>query len=225
MADPNSSMTPEKKLLKLIEEPPAGGGSNPPGKLDLKAVLSPEAIRARISYAREKGAALLKSGGGGLTLRRVTLILQIITFFLGTVLSVNVLFEYFEANKPVDTDISAIQKQMAEMSVSSSPIFSSGISLDPSSRNVFTPYIKPEKPVAPEDTVSTKLIEMTQQLKLTGISVFPGDKKRTFCMIEDLSKSMTSFLKEGDVINGMMVDTIASEGVILRHGDKTVILK
>jgi len=82
-------------------------------------------------------------------------------------------------------------------------------------RNIFVPIDKRVVKKAETSEISLKLLEITQQLKLVGISVHPTDPKRTFCMIEDLKKNMTTFLRVGDTISGIKVEKINSDNVVL----------
>ena len=59
-------------------------------------------------------------------------------------------------------------------------------------------------------------------MKLTGISVNPTDPSQTFCMIEDVEKNITTFLKVGDSILGLKVANIREDSIILQYQGETI---
>lgn len=69
---------------------------------------------------------------------------------------------------------------------------------------------------------SSKLVEMSKNLKLTGISYNPKEPEKALCMIEDIEKNITTFLGEGDPIGILRVKEIEVDRVLLESGDETV---
>ena len=63
-------------------------------------------------------------------------------------------------------------------------------------------------------------MEITKTLKLTGISYFEGDASRTFCMIEDIQKNITTFLRQGESLGGVTVKEIRQDNVVLKLGEE-----
>ena len=125
----------------------------------------------------------------------------------------------------IDTNIAP--REAAVMPVPDTRKYAVDLFEDPKRRNVFVPY---EKPVKVEEqtessVMSLKLLEITKDLKLTGISVNPTDPARTFCMVEDVKKDMTSFLKKGDTINGLSVAEIKQDSIILSYEKERIELR
>lgn len=224
MANTDSSVTPEKKLLKLIEDPQSAEKQKSEMGFDFKALLSPSFWAVKLAAAREKGAATFQGEKVSFSLKKAIRIGRWITLVLGLMLFVNLLYEHYLTNQPVGMENEAAQRRMAESSVTLRPLFTS--TMPPAEeRNVFIPFGQRGEKEEPKDEISLKLVEMTQRLRLTGISIYPGNPKRTFCMIEDLQKNMTSFLREGDTISGLKVSGITADGVILRYQDQEIELK
>jgi len=85
------------------------------------------------------------------------------------------------------------------------------------------PYNKPAEDAQKlEKEQSSKLVDMTKTLKLTGISYNPTDPKKVFCMIEDVQKGITTFLREGDPIGLLKVSKIMEDHAVLSLGEDTV---
>ena len=69
---------------------------------------------------------------------------------------------------------------------------------------MFMPYGKRQEEADKlQKEQSARLADVTKQLKLTGISYNPQDPKSAFCMIEDVEKGITTFLREGDPIGAL----------------------
>jgi hypothetical protein len=88
---------------------------------------------------------------------------------------------------------------------------------------MFMPYNKrAEEAQKLQKEQSSKLVDMTKTLKLTGISYNPEDPKRVFCMIEDVQKGITTFLREGDPVGLLKVTKILEDHVVLSMGEDSV---
>jgi hypothetical protein len=62
---------------------------------------------------------------------------------------------------------------------------------------------------------------MVKDLKLTGLSVNPTSPSESYCMIEDITKGITHFLKVGETLNGLKVTEIHSDGALLQYQNET----
>jgi hypothetical protein len=128
-------------------------------------------------------------------------------------------YEIFTMGKWMSIDTTITQREAAVGSVPDERKYTVDLFADPKQRNVFVPY---EKPVKMEEqsqssVMSLKLLDITKDLKLTGISLNPANPAETFCMVEDIKKGMTSFLKVGDTINGLNVEDIKQDSVVLGY--------
>lgn len=227
MAEPNAPVTPEAKLLKLIEEPgsapqqPAQGSGQQ--KLPLKAFLSPAVWKGYAATAREKFDTFLKKQKGRLQLRDVNRAAQILVIVLACFLVVGVLMEMNSLNNDSIFKWDEKQRKRADLDSLKERNFESGFLEGSDSRNIFVPYGKRAEDAKSEKTAaSLLLLDMTKKLKLTGISVNPSDTARTFCMIEDIEKNLTSFLKVGDSISGLKVVKINQDSVILKYQEEEI---
>ncbi len=228
MADPSSSLTPEKRLLHLIESGgkgeaasgalPAGGGSTqslagsaPTRSASLKAPVSQESLFEKISIFLSDFRANLGIKTVNRTARYLLIGLALVT--LG-----NALYEMKTSGRDPLFGLDAPERKVTPIN-DDEPVFDASKISDTDTRNVFMPFAKRDEMLAakPVSESAGRLVEMTKTLKLTGISYNPDDEKTTYCMIEDLQKNITVFLRVGDQISGMKVGKIQDESVELTY--------
>lgn len=245
MADPDNSLTPEQRLLKLIEEsdgdPASSSGGDEPAvsvkeqevraaprprpKINFKEVLSPAAIRARIEHLKDSVISTFQEKKHEIKLGDVNRLLVIIVAIIFLILAVNVLIDMGMVGRDYMSQFDLTQKQRADVVLADGQRFVDGFLEGIGKRNVFTPYVAPaSEKVAQESDLSLRLVELTRPLKLTGIS-YSDDPQRTFCMIEDLQKNITTFLRTGDSISGMTVSEIKPDSIVLKLGQETIELR
>jgi len=236
MAGPDSSLTPEQRLLKIIE---AGGDpssaphvsaegeqdvSEEPKKkrepIDWKELLSPEGLRARFEYFRETLQNRAQEQSSAITVKTVNQFLIAGCVFFGLFIIGNGTFEMNTVSRDFLSRFDLSQKKMADVLMGNthdaSQLFANG-----APRNVFAPYVEStETKTEAASDLALKLMEMVKTLKLTGISYFDGDESRTFCMIEDIQKNITTFLKKGESFSGLTVKEIKPDSVVLSLGNE-----
>lgn len=229
MADPDSSLTPEQRLLKLIEEQEskdadnAGGAGNQAAKFDFRALLSPAGLRAQIETLRDSFKSGFRKQKSQLQLKKINQLLKLAALLFGCYLIVNLLFDLGSLNRNLKQELSLKSTDLSEISLDEETPAGESFFDETGVRNVFAPLDKRVQAVDEEtSSLTLKVLELTENLKLTGISVNPDDPNRTFCMIEDLEKNITTFLKEGDMISGLRVGTIKEDSVILQYQDEKI---
>ena len=231
MADPDSSLSPEKKLLDIIEgSGPAGAAGVPGGEpmppqtapFDPQELLKPAFWLSASQGLIEHFKTSWKGQQSGFTLKRIIAACRLATVVLGVILGLNLVYELYETNLPLKQKSGVQARTVAEASEAMTPIYSSNIAMDQARRNVFAPIARTAEKADGKSEAALKVIEMTKQMKLTGISIHPEDPARTFCMIEDLQKNITAFLKVGDTISGMIVSRITPESVTLKYEEEEV---
>jgi len=234
MAESSASLTPEKKLLRLIEDPQAGEaggggkGSKSGGKVpfDFARFFSPSAMQGRIAYLKDNWKAIASgSGPASFSLKQVNMVLKVVILCMGVFFLGNIFLELKSAKGDFNSYAHIPQKEMAEISLTQPKIFDESFFDEVARRNIFIPSEKREEVKKPKSGVYLKLLEISQQLRLVGISLRPERPKETFCMIEDLKKNMTSFLKVGDSISGLTVEKIYEDNVVLAYADEKIELR
>ena len=223
MADSSSSLTPEKRLLHLIES--GGKGEATPGAAPAQAKVSPAPSSSPVSSTPavqetsfEKVTAFFTNFKMRLGIKSVNQTARYILIALALVTLGNALYEMRTAGRDPLFGLDAPERKVARMDEEES-VFDANKTQSTDSRNVFLPFTKREEMQAarPGALAAGRLVEMTKTLKLTGISYNPQDEKTTYCMIEDLQKNITVFLRVGDQILGMKVSRILEESVELEY--------
>lgn len=226
MADADSSLTPEKRLLKLIEEPQ----SEKPGEPEKKrapwhAFFSIPVLKSRLDQAKERALSFLKQRKVPFGIRMLNGGGMVITAILGVILFVNTLYEMKALNSNALTDplIVPASKMLDMMSVETKDRTAGLLESTQDNRNIFLPFGRRVKEAEPEKVSnSSKLIEMTKTLKLTGISYNPENPEKAFCMIEDLAKNITVFLRTGDQVSGLKAEKINATSITLEYQGETI---
>jgi hypothetical protein len=227
MANPDSSVTPEKRLLSLIEDP-AGEKQDRPRKpkIQLGQILSPQALREKFFRLKDYLTDFLRSHKKPLNLKEANKILRYVIMGLSVILVISVLLEAGRMSRRDLFQQEISQRKAGDMVLTEGRTFESSLFENPEARNIFIPYGKRSEDLAKQkNVVSERLIGMTKNLKLTGISVNPADPTRTFCMVEDIEKNITTFLRVGDRVGGMTVESINSEDIVLEYQGETIELR
>jgi len=98
------------------------------------------------------------------------------------------------------------------------------------SRNIFQPYEEKAKQLAQEaqaeaqvaiqDQIATKL----ENFRLVGVSWLSSQDSVTV-MIEDKATQVTHFLKQGEEFQGVKVETIYADGVLMSYAGQTMTMR
>lgn len=229
MAEPDPSLTPEKQLLKLIEEPVSAqqaAAAKAKTGFHAQSLLSPNAWKGRLAYAQENFLTILKQSRDQISLKQINQVFRMAMVMMGAGLTMNLTYDAQLSMRDYNAYFEVSQKEIAEMPASGGRMLDPNFFEDIAKRNIFSPIQRKAeaKAAVPAESL-VKLQEMLKDYKLTGISVNPVDVKKTYCMIEDLKKNTTHFLKVGDKISGAEVLDIGSDGVVLAYGNETAELK
>lgn len=233
MAEPDPSLTPEKRLLQLIE---GGGRDESSAKTrtaprespfkKLQELFSVEGMTQFLEDQKESWSSTFKNRRDFLNLRGLNKIAKVITVGLAIFLLISMVYEIKVVNSDYVSNLQIPQREMADISLSDKKIFDTNLLRDAEKLNVFVPVSKREtKKEEKEDEMSLKLVSMIKDWKLAGISIYPSHPERTFCMIEDLQKNTTTFLKVGDTLSGLKIDKINPDSVVLRFNEETIELR
>jgi hypothetical protein len=222
MAQPDSSLTPEKRLLDLIEEPSAYQKDIADGakKVQQAGRFDPGLLVEKFLRTSTELFERVKSSFG---IKELNRILRYLVVALGLVFMVDLLLGVMDLQKDVVGSIGTAEPKMLEPP----PVSETAKEAEPVENwdlgKMFMPYSKRvEEAQKLEKEQSTKLVEMTKTLKLTGISYNPTDPSKVYCMIEDVQKGITTFLREGDPIGLLKVAKINEEHVVLSLGEDQV---
>jgi len=222
MAQPDSSLTPEKRLLDLIEEPSAHQKDIAAGakRVQQAGRFDPGLLAEKFLRNSTEVFERVKSS---FSIKELNRILRYLVVVLGLVFMADLLLGVAGLQKDVVGSIGTLEPKMlepppvSEMAKETEPVESWDLG------KMFIPYSKrAEEAQKLEKEQSTRLVEMTKTLKLTGISYNPKDPGKIYCMIEDVQKGITTFLREGDPIGLLKVAKINEEHVVLSLGEYQV---
>ncbi|HNX68600.1 MAG TPA: hypothetical protein PLL75_07500 [Candidatus Omnitrophota bacterium] len=228
MAQPDASLTPEKRLLELIEEPDAHKKdvAEGPKKAARANLFSLGVLRDRIAGLKARAGDVFKRYRTSFGIRELNRVLKWIVIILGVVFVVDFTGGLARLKQDFAKSIEIPPNKVFETPSAEEATEESTGMENWDLAKMFMPYGK--RQAEAERLVkeqSSRLVEMTKKLKLTGISYDPVDPKSAFCMIEDIEKSITTFLRVGDPIGLLKVAKIQEDYVVLESGNETFELR
>ena len=222
MAHTDPSLTPEKRLLDLIEEPDAHNKDVVAGAKKARQAGQFSAAALKEKFLGD-ATATFKRVKASFDIKDLNRYLKMFVGLLAVVFLAMLGMDMLGLKKDVVGSIEAPDSQALEMA----PVKDAAKGAVPIESwdlgKMFVPYGKrieaAQKLVKDQ---SSRLVDMIKSLKLTGISLDPTDSKKGFCMIEDVEKGITTFLREGDPIGMLRVQKILEDRVVMAMGDDTV---
>ena len=226
MADSNDpSLTPEKRLLELIEEPGAHSQevTAKAKRKSLKEIFSLEALREKFAKLKGQGDAFVEKKKKSFGIRELNKILKAVVGVMVLVFGVNLMLDLSSLRQDFSKSVQVPEGQMLEPEPAKEGAEEGAAVEQWDLGKMFLPYSKrQEEADKVKKEQSSRLDEMTKKLKLTGISYNPAEPKSAYCMIEDVEKNITTFLRVGDPVGLLKVGKINEDFVVLEQGNETV---
>lgn len=226
---PEKPLTPEKQLLKLIEDPSAKNSFNTAAlKHQGLSLFSPRVWISRGSFIKHKFQKWAKAPKGPqLDIKTINRILEVMFLVLGFCLIGTLYTSALRFKKAPDFKVKALQKTAQSENLQDSSIFKTPLAhyLEKiSARDIFK--MGPKKRETPPlqntgNAQGSRILEATQHLKLVGIS-WSNDPD---AMIEDTRAIKTFFVKRGQMIGDIRVQAIFKDKVILTYSGEEIELK
>ena len=220
------SLTPERELLKLIEEPGATG-KGPSTKRGLKFfnLFSPVALKARLSFLKAKFKGGLKPQSLiNLEFRVVNRVLEFGIFLLLFYLVSNLVTSFVNLNRKSDLALkikkSAASSELPEVSL----LKAASYYLEKArARDIFKMGLATSTVEAQDSSAApvSRIAEASKKLKLVGISW----SKDPDAIIEDTKAEKAYFLKRGQVVDDFEVKAIFKDKVILSYQGEEIELR
>lgn len=220
------ALSPEKQLLKLIEDPKSKGA-------DIRAqavkrqglgLVSTNAWISRFSFLKSKSAAWAGSGGlQHLDIRGINSILMMSVIALAFYLFTSVVMSSIDLKKKPELNFEAPGGTGAAAFQNASLLKAASFySEQVRERDIFRIGGKKAKN---EDAVaapsSSAITDATQNLRLVGIAW----SENPDAMIEDTSIPKTFFMKRGEKIGDIKIQAIFKDKVILNYEGQEIELK
>lgn len=222
--------TPEEQLLKLIENPDAGTQAGTPAKPGTakKAGAGPSFSLGKLpgflDYFKNSFGAKKSSGGVAVSvdIKSVNKILMVLVFVSVIYLLVDLLFlKSGQADFLSQVGTSDPVYPLLDDGTNREPVELASYMNTLRTRNPFLP------PPAPEERMVTPEAEFTAQpsqaeggitdalqgLKLVGVSW----AKEPLAMIEDIATGKTYFVRRGQEVKGVKVQTVFKEKVVVTY--------
>jgi hypothetical protein len=231
-----SQATPEKKLLKIIEDTGEGAAdakaavrSSAVKKFNVSGIFSVSAIKARFSSLKNKFKSKLSPEAILSTdVRKINHLLMLAT---GVAL-VFFLINISTYRKSAHMDLGLLMKESTKTSGAASMMPRVSVSISETEtldsllekikkRDYFKPIPKQQKKATAEksSTQPSDIIDQaTETLRLVGISFSPNPND-SYAMIEDTATRITYFVKSNQKILGVTISDIQRDKVILSLGD------
>jgi hypothetical protein len=225
MADSSdSSLTPEKRLLELIEEPGVQKQeATAARKKGLKDLFSLEALKRKFSGFKGQGDAFLKKSRKSFGIKELNKILRGVVGVMILVFGVSLLMDLSSLKRDFAKSIQVRESRMFETEPVKEDAAEGAAVEQWDLGKMFMPYGKRQEEANKlQKEQSSRLAEMIKKLKLTGISYNPAEPQNAFCMIEDVEKNITTFLHAGDPVGLLKVKKINEDFVVLEQGNETV---
>ena len=222
-----SSLTPEKQLLKLIEKPMSQGSLHAAAiKYHGLSLFSLGALKGRFAFLKNRFRLDFKSvGTQQLDVRVLNQLLKFCVFALVLYLAISVSLFIRQLRKDIDLKPKIGKTQETGSLPIRSVLKSLSYYLEKSrERDIFRIGIKKsalDSSIIPKGP-SQRIIEATQDLRLVGIS-WSSDPD---AMIEDTKTKRTYFLKKGQTMDReIKVQAIFKDKVVLSWGAEEIDLR
>jgi len=218
-------LTPERELLKLIEEPISQEGVSPlKARRRFFSLFSPAALKARLSFWQAKFKA-------GISLQRLLQLeikninwsLEVLIFILIFYLVASFLISMINLNKSSSLDFKLKKITASSLLPEASLLKAASSYLERArARDIFKMGLASlAEPQKAERVPISKIAEASQNLKLVGIS-WSEDPD---VIIENTQEGKAYFLRRGQMINDFQVKAIFKDKVVLSYAGEEVELR
>jgi len=216
MVQDNANLTPEKQLLKLIEEPHSRFSKNAVIRGKGATFFSFGGLRGRFNFLIDTLASFLRSWSGPADTKKINVILTFMSivvgaYFIGTSvflalkLSVLPVFSF----KSESIAKSGVLKQASKLKALAFYMEKA------QTRDIFKLGKQAPAQASPQQpgTETVKQTEVLSKYKLVGISWSDNPD----AMVEDSAANKTYFLKRGQALDGVKIQAIFKDKVVLNY--------
>jgi hypothetical protein len=220
MAEDRSKLTPEKQLLKLIEDPTAGAVKGSRAKGVKVSALSFGVLQGRFGFFRQATGNMVKGWSSGtsgpLDIRKINALLSVLTvatgaYFISSSFLVATRFSKLPAFsfKTEAGDKAGVGKYTSRLKALA--FYKEKVA----TRDIFQLGARkaPEAVVTAKEVAAKQMEEVLGKFKLVGISWSDNPD----AMIESANDQKTYFLKRGQVLDGVKVEAIYKDKVVLSY--------
>ncbi len=217
----SGSSTPERELLKLIEAEKKSSSRGGEVKKRLRFSFL-GALRGRWAFFKEAFSTNRKVFVGDISL--INRILMGVAILLGFYVVVNNTLSFLALPRKIEKTMQVKTRNFKISSLKELSILKeASYYLDKvKKRDIFAMVIeKPKVKEKEEKKLIKEVEEKTKDLKLVGIAWSDNPD----AMIEDTKVEKTYFVKQGDIINGVRIERIFRDKVVLTYKGEKIELK
>ncbi len=221
----NPSLTPEKRLLDLIEEPDSLKREPAIRKETkrAKAFWTPQGLQDKLTSLKGRSEVFFEKQKKTFGIKAINRVLSVAVGVIVIALVSSVVMDWVGMGKDFTKSIQIPDSKMLEIAIPQEGVSEDLVAENWDLSKMFMPYTKRrEEADKLQQEQSTRLAEMTKKLKLTGIAFDPADATKASCMIEDMEKGITTFLREGDPVGVLTVVKIYEDRVVLGQKNETI---
>lgn len=223
MVKDNADLSPEKQLLKLIEEPHDRVAQKAALRGKGVSLFSWGALRGRWAFSREKLTASLKSLSGPLDIRKINGLLTFFTVLVGIYFVISSVLLAWHMSVVPGFSFKGESTVKIEALKQASQLKAINFYLEKSrSRDIFKiGKQSSEESAPPQETSKAEQESITNKYKLVGISWSDNPD----VMIEDTQAQKTYFLKRGQSIDSVKLQAIFKDKVVLSYRGQEIELR
>jgi hypothetical protein len=222
MAKNEDFLTPEKQLLKLIEEPASKANIKAEAaKRTSLGLFSLGALKGRFSFFKQKFGKDIKSKNTyALDFSLLNTGLKSLLFILTLYFVINLIITPIRSKKLLNLEDNADKNaQASSIQPIASLLRASSYYLEKvRARDIFKMAPKKQEDIK---IVSSRIIEATKSFKLVGIA-WSDDPD---VMIEEAVTKRTFFLKKGQMVNNVKLEAVFKDKVILSYEGEEIELR
>ncbi len=223
MAKDNPNITPEKQLLKLIEEPHDRVAGNAVVRGRGFSLPGLGVLAGRLAFAQESFKQLARGWAGPFDIKKINGILSLVAVLVGIYFIAGTIF--LSLRMSVVPSFSFKTERPAKGGLGSMSALKSAdfYRQKAQARDLFKIGLQaPEPEQSPQGSdLSAQAQEILSKYKLVGISWSDNPD----AMIEDTAAQKTYFIKRGQELNGVKVQAIFKDKVVLNYLNKEIELR
>lgn len=223
MVQDNSNLSPEKQLLKLIEEPQSPFTETKTAETKRATIISPAAMKGRWDFYKDAFLPLAKTWGGPLDIKRINGIVGLLCLVMGGFFVTHSVMLSSKLNRLPSFSFQGESVEKWKSLKQASQLKALNYYMEKvRSRDIFKlGRVSTALTLVPQGLSKAEEEAIEAKYKLVGISWSDNPD----AMIEDVEGGKTHFLKRGQVIGDLKVRAIFKDKVVLEYKGQEIELQ
>jgi hypothetical protein len=223
MAKDNAHITPEKQLLKLIEEPRDRVSVGAVAKARGFSFLTPGVLWGRWAFAQEKLKHLSSAWRGPLDIKKINALLSVLAMAVGAYFIADTVLISLRLSTVPSFSFKTDAANKGGLKNASSLKSVDFYTQKAQARDLFKIGLRAPEPEAANQgpDLNAQAQEFLKKYKLVGISWSDNPD----AMIEDTTAQKTYFMKRGQELDGVKIQAIFKDKVVLNYMNREIELR